>query len=167
MMSTMPNGTGRTDMKDVAILLCAAALLASGPVAAQVVSDETILTYDVIKSERKALAMEALEVTPEQMKALSPIYDAYLAEVNALDAKLVDLLKRFIGSYRLLDDATAEQMINEMLDIHQAQLDLKKHYNRRFHDVLPPHKVLRLIQIENKLGSLILAQLVKDVPLAK
>jgi len=154
-------------MKHVAIAFVAAALLAAGPIAAQVVSDETILTYQVIKSERKALAMEALEITPEQMKALSPVYDAYLAEVSALDARLVELLKRFIASHKTLDDATAEEMIVEMLNIQQDQLDLKKHYNRRFHDVLPPHKVLRLIQIENKLGAIILAQLVKDIPLAK
>jgi len=154
-------------MKKLATLLCTAALLASGAVGAQVVSDETILTYEVIKSERKALAMEALEVTPEQMNALSPIYDAYLVEVNALDARLVALIKRFIGSYKSLDDPAAEQMIDEMLVIQQAQLDLKKHYNRKFHAALPANKVLRLMQIENKLGSIILAQLVKDIPLAK
>jgi len=58
-------------------------------------------------------------------------------------------------------------MIAEMLDIQQDQLDLKKHYNRKFHDVLPATKVVRLLQIENKLGAIILAQLVKDIPLAK
>jgi hypothetical protein len=154
-------------MKNVAMLLVVAALLASGPVAAQVVSDETILTHDVIKSERKALAMEALEITPEQLKALSPIYDAYLAEVNVIDARLVDLIKRFVSSYKSLDNAAADQMINELLDIQQEQLDLRKHYTRRFHEVLPAHKVLRLMQIENKLGTTIAAQLVKDIPLAK
>jgi len=154
-------------MKNVAILLCAAALLASGPVAAQVVSDDTILTYEVITSDHKALAMEALEITPEQLKALSPIYDAYLAEVNALDAKLVELIKRFNASYKSLDNAAADQMINEVFALHQESLDIKKHYNRQFHEVLPAHKVLRLWQIENKLGTIIAAQLVKDIPLAK
>ena len=154
-------------MKNITILLVTAALLASGPVAAQVVSDDTILTYEVIKSDHKALAMEALEITPEQLKALSPIYDAYLAEVNVIDAKLVELIKRFNSSYRSLDNASAEQMITEIFTIQQEQLDLRKHYNRQFHEVLPAHKVLRLWQIENKLGTIIAAQLVKDIPLAK
>jgi hypothetical protein len=154
-------------MKHVALAFVAAALLAAGPVAAQVVSDETILTYDVIKSDHKALAMEALEITPEQMKALSPIYDAYLAEVDALDARLVELIKRFNASYKSLDNAAADQMINEMFALHQETLDIKKHYNRRFHEVLPAHKVLRLWQIENKLATVIAAQLARDIPLAK
>ena len=154
-------------MKHAAIAFVAAALLAALPVAAQVVSDETILTYDVIKSDHKSLAMEALEITPEQMKALSPVYDAYLAEVNAIDARLVDLIKRFNSSYKSLDNASAEQMINEFFTIQQELLDLRKHYNRQFHEVLPAHKVLRLWQIENKLGTIITAQLVKDIPLAR
>jgi len=154
-------------MKNITIFLVAAALLASGPVAAQVVSDDTILTYEVIKSDHKALAMEALEITPGQLKALSPIYDAYLAEVNVIDAKLVELIKRFNSSYRSLDNASAEQMITEIFTIQQEQLDLRKHYNRQFHEVLPAHKVLRLWQIENKLGTIIAAQLVRDIPLAR
>jgi hypothetical protein len=154
-------------MKKVAILLVAAALLASGPIAAQVVSDETILTYDVVKNERKALAMEALEITADQLKALIPIYDAYLAELEVLAARRVDLVKRFLSSYKALEDTAAEQMIEELMDLDQAKLDLRKHYNRRFHDVLPARKVVRLWQIENKLDTVIFAELVKDIPLAK
>jgi hypothetical protein len=154
-------------MKKVAILLVAAALLASGPIAAQVVSDETILTYDVVKNERKALAMEALEITADQLKALTPIYDAYLAELEVLAGKRVDLVKRFLSSYKALEDTAAEQMIDELMDLDQAKLDLRKHYNRRFHDVLPARKVVRLWQIENKLDTVVFAELVKDIPLAK
>jgi len=141
-------------------------LLASSPLAAQV-RDETILTYEVVTTERKALVMEALDITQEQMKALSPIYDSYLAEVEALDAQLVDLIKRFLSSYKALEDPIAQQMIEELMEIDQAELDLKKYYTRRFGEVLPARKVLRLWQIENKLDAVIEAQLVKDIPLAK
>jgi hypothetical protein len=153
-------------MKYAASLLCLAALLAASPSATQV-RDETILTYEVVTTERKALVMEALDINQDQIKALSPIYDAYLAEVEALDAQLVDLIKRFLGSYKALEDPVAQQMIEDMMEIDQAELDLKKYYTRRFGEVLPARKVLRLWQIENKLDVVIEAQLVKDIPLAK
>lgn len=152
-------------MKHAASLLCLAALLAASPLAAQV-RDETILTYDVVTTERKALVMEALDITPDQTKSLSPIYDQYLAELAALDAQRVELIKRFLKSYKALEEADAEQMIDELMDLNQADLDLKKYYTRRFHEVLPARKVLRLWQIENKLDTVIDAQLVKDIPLA-
>ena len=37
----------------------------------------------------------------------------------------------------------------------------------KFGEVLPPRKVLRLWQVENKLDTIIDAQLVKDIPLAR
>ena len=152
-------------MKHAAIFLCVVALLAASPLAAQV-SDETILTYDVVKNERKDLAMEALDITAEQMKAVSPIYDEYLTELEALAGKRVALMNRFLSSYKALEDAAAEQMIDEMIDLDQAKLDLRKYYTRRFLDVLPARKVVRLWQIENKLDTVLNTQLVKDIPLA-
>jgi hypothetical protein len=153
-------------MKHAASLLCLAALLATSHLAAQV-RDETVLTYQVVTTERKALVMEALDITPDQVKALSPIYDAYLAELDGINGQRVDLIKQFLKSYQALEEPAAEQMIDEMMDLNQAELDLKKFYNRRFHEVLPARKVLRLWQIENKLDSVVDAQLVKDIPLAK
>lgn len=153
-------------MKHAAFFLCLAALLATSPLAAQV-RDETVLTYDVVTSERKALVMEALDISADQIKAVSPIYDAYLAELQAIDGQRIELIKRFLKSYQALEEPTAEQMIDELMDLNQADLDLKKYYTRRFHEVLPARKVLRLWQIENKLDTVIDAQLVKDIPLAK
>lgn len=153
-------------MKHAAILLCLAGLLAASPLAAQV-RDETVLTYDVVTSERKALVMEALDITADQIKALSPIYDAYFGELQALDRQRIELIKRFLKSYQALEEPAAELMIDELMDLNQADLDLKKYYNRRFQEVLPARKVLRLWQIENKLDTVVDAQLVKDIPLAK
>ena len=50
---------------------------------------------------------------------------------------------------------------------NQVRLDLRKYYTREFAEVLPPRKVLRLWQIENKLDTILDAQLTKDIPLAQ
>ena len=153
-------------MKKTVSAICLAGLLLAGPLAAQV-RDETVLTYDVIQSERKNIVMDALDITAEQTKALSPIYDAYLAELESLDAQLVDLIKRFLSSYKALEDPVAQQMTEEMMEIDQAELDIKKYYTRRFGEVLPARKVLRLWQIENKLDTVIDAEIARDIPLAR
>ena len=153
-------------MKHAIALFCLVAVLAGSPLAAQV-RDETILTYDVVTTERKTLVMEALDITQDQMKALSPIYDAYLAELSVIADARVDLVKRFLSSYKALEDPVAELMLDELIDLDQAKLDLRKYYTRRFQEVLPARKVLRLWQIENKLDTVINSQLVKDIPLAK
>ena len=153
-------------MKHAITLFCLVSVLAASPLAAQV-RDETILTYDVIQTERKALVMEALDLTPTQLKAVSPVYDAYLEELDALEAQEVALLKRFLTEYKALTDAEAAKMLIEWGAQNQMRLDLRKYYTREFAEVMPARKVLRLWQIENKLDTVIDAQLTKDIPLAQ
>ena len=152
-------------MKHSARVVCVIALLAASPIAAQV-RQETKLTYDVVAHERKNLVMGALDITADQAKAFAPMYDEYLAELQAVQARKVDLVKRFLGSYKAMEDSQAEQMTDELLDLSQDDLDLKRYYTRRFQTVLPARKVLRLWQIENKLDTVVNAELMKDIPLA-
>ncbi len=151
-------------MKHIISLCCLVAVVAASPLFAQV-SDETILTYDVIQTERKGLVMEALDLGSEQLKALSPVYDAYLEELDALDAQQVSLIVRFLKIQRAISDDEATAMLGEWGAQNQALLDLRKYYTRQFLEVLPARKVLRLWQIENKLDTIIDAQLTKDIPL--
>ncbi len=153
-------------MKHAITLLCLVTVLAASPLAAQV-RDETILTFDVIQTERKALVMEALDLTPTQLKAVSPVYDAYLAELDALEAQEVELIKRFLASYKGMSDVEAAEMLVVWGAHNQVRLDLRKYYTREFAEVLPARKVLRLWQIENKLDTIIDAQLTRDIPLAQ
>jgi hypothetical protein len=141
-------------------------VLAASPLAAQV-REETVLTYDVIQTERKGLVMEALDLTPDQIKAVSPVYDGYLAELDNLEALKVALIKRFLKSYKALSDLEASEMLAELGAQSQARLDMRKYYTRQFSEVLPPRKVLRLWQIENKLDTVIDAELTRDIPLAR
>jgi len=153
-------------MKHAITLFCLVTVLAASPLAAQV-RDETILTYDVITTDRKALVMEALDLTPSQLKEVSPVYDAYLEELDALEAQEVALLRRFLKEYKALTDAEAAKMLIEWGAHNQMRLDLRKYYTREFAEVLPARKVLRLWQIENKLDTVLDAELTKDIPLAQ
>ena len=49
----------------------------------------------------------------------------------------------------------------------QQMLDLEMDYAEKFDDVLPPNKVTRLFQAENKLETAMMMEIAKDVPLAK
>ena len=50
---------------------------------------------------------------------------------------------------------------------HVARLELEMAYAEKFDDVLPPNKVTRLFQAENKLETAMMMEIAKDVPLAK
>ena len=154
-------------MKRSAMHFCVLCLALSSPLYAQRASDEALLTYDVIRSERKNLAMESLDISRAQLEALSPIYDAYLAEHDELEDHRLHVIMEFVAKHKALSDAEAEILLEEMSLINRMRFDLYRKYTKKFGKVLPPRLVLRLWQVENKLDTVIDLQYAKEVPLAK
>ncbi len=154
-------------MKRTMGVLVIVGLAFAGPMAAQTTRDEAKLTIQVINEERKSLAMAAMDLTAEQLAGLSPIYDAYLAEHAELMGHLKHLVQTFLAKYKAMPDADAEVLLEEILTVDQMRLDLHRKYLVRFGEVLPPRMVLRLWQVENKLDTIVQAELVKAVPLAR
>jgi hypothetical protein len=134
---------------------------------AQRASDEALLTYDVIRSERKNLAMESLDITTAQREELSPIYDAYLAEHDELEEHRLHVVREFVAKHKALSDAEAEILLEEMGLINRLRFDLYRRFTKKFSKVLPPRLVLRLWQVENKLDTVIDMQYAREVPLAR
>jgi len=153
-------------MKHFVTLICLAALAFAALGSAQV-RDETVLTYEVIQGERKSLVLDALDLTAEQQAGLLPIFDAYLDEMAQIDAERVSLVKEFLAKYKSISDNDAAALLEKVTAVSQKELDVRRNYISKFGEVLPPRKVLRLWQVENKLDTIIDAQLVKDIPLAR
>lgn len=153
-------------MKKTVSLLCLIGLVLVTPLCAQP-SDESVLTYEVIQSERKDLAMGALDLTKEQNEALSPIYDAYLEDLAVLEQMRLRLVREFMARHKAIADDEARVLLNLVMLIDQTRLDLHKEYTNEFGKVLPPRIVLRLWQVENKLDTIVNMQFVKEIPLAR
>jgi hypothetical protein len=61
----------------------------------------------------------------------------------------------------------AEKLLNDYLSIEKARLDVKAKYIPRFRKVMPPKKVARFFQVDNKLDALINADLASQIPLVR
>lgn len=153
-------------MKRVICVLCVFGLLMTTPLAAQI-SDETMLTIQVIEEERKSMAMSALDLTADQQAALSPIYDTYLEDLAVLNDHRRHLIKAYLAQYKALSDDDAKRLLVELITIDQLSLDLHMAYTMEFGKVVPPRVVLRLWQVENKLDLVVFGQLAKDIPLVR
>ena len=59
------------------------------------------------------------------------------------------------------------QRAGEFLSVQTSYLNIITSYVPRFQKVLPPRKVARLYQLENKIRALVDYQLAQEVPLIK
>jgi len=156
-------------MKKV-VLIAVVAVIAvafSNPVAAQQMRDQTKLTYDVLTSEWTNLIGGVLDLTDAEAKAFWPLYKEYGAKKGDIWDRRIDVIKIFVGSYSDMTPEMSRILLDQSFNLEKQMLELEMTYADKFDDILPPNKVTRLFQAENKLETTMMMEIVKDVPLAK
>jgi len=148
-------------------LLAAAALvgLAAAAAAAQTVKDTLEVTRQSVESQRRILVAGALPLTDAEADAFWPLYDAYEKERRPLDERANKQVADFLARSASMTDAEAKAMIEEALAIEEGKLRLRRTYLGRMAKTVPPRKVVRFFQIDNKLDAAVRADVTKQIPL--
>jgi Spy/CpxP family protein refolding chaperone len=147
----------------IALAALTAGVVVSAPAAAQVRS-EIELTRQQIQTERQALVAAGMELTDEEAAKFWPVYREYRAELAPIGDRQVELIMGYADKYGSVDDDYAQEMLNEFLNIKQAQLEVLRKYVPKFLAVMPAVKVARFYQIENKLDAVVAFDLAASIP---
>ena len=133
------------------------------------IQERTELTRAALQSDRKAIVNQYMDLTPEESRPFWPLYKEYRAEAAKLDDRLAKIILDYGASYKQqnVSDEQAEQMLSDYLILEQERLDLKEGYVTKFQQILPPIKVTRYFQLENKLDAVIDYDLAGNIPLVE
>ena len=143
-----------------------ALVLAAGAARAQTVKETLEVTRQAIESQRRVLVSGALPLTDAEADAFWPLYDAYEKERRPLDERANQLVADFLAGASSLTDAQAKAMVEEALEIDAGKLRVRRGYLGRMLKAIPPRKVARFYQIDNKLDSVVRADISRQIPLA-
>ena len=147
--------------------LAAAALLGLAAAAtAQTVKETLEVTRQAIESQRRVLVSGALPLTDAEADAFWPLYDDYEKERRPLDEQANKVVADFLAKGATLTDAQAKAMVEKALEIDAGKLRVRQAWLGRMLKAIPPRKVARFYQIDNKLDSVVRADLAKQIPLA-
>ena len=130
-------------------------------------NDDTQLLISQLQTDKRAIVLKGLELTDDQVKAFTPLYDKFQAERKKQYERGADLLNKYASNYDTMTDDAAAGILKDWLNLKEDQLSLLKDYAKKFSSVLPKTKVLRFVQIENKLNALTDFQAARVVPLAQ
>jgi len=135
---------------------------------AQTASDMEILRQK-LKADKKLVVAQAMQLTEAEATGFWPVYDAYQADLGTINARLGQTIKVYAEAYRTdtLTNDKAQGLMDEVLKIEQAEVDLKRAYVPKLGGVLSSVKVARYLQIENKIRAVLKYELAGDIPLAK
>jgi hypothetical protein len=130
-------------------------------------ADNMDVMREKLRADKKAVVASVLELTEGEAKGFWPVYNAYQSDMVAHYDRLLKLLDTYAKSYDAMTDATATSILNQYLGLERDHVALLTSYLPRFSKVLPPRKVAKLYQVENKARALVNYELARGIPLVK
>jgi hypothetical protein len=130
-------------------------------------ADNMEVLREKLRADKKAVVAEVLQLTEGEAKVFWPVYNAYQSDMVAHYDRLLKLLDTYAQTYDTMTDETATSLLKQYLGLERDHVALLTSYLPRFQKVLPPKKVARLYQVENKARALVNYELARGIPLAK
>jgi hypothetical protein len=133
---------------------------------AQTVKETLEVTRQAVETQRRVLVAGALPLSEAEARAFWPIYDDYERARRRFDERANRLVADFVASLPDLSDTQAKAMLAEAFAIDDERLELRRRFSERMAKALPPRKLVRFFQIDNKLDSVVRADVARQIPLA-
>jgi predicted outer membrane protein len=132
-------------------------------------ADNMQILRDKIRADKKLVVATNMELTESEANGFWPIYDQYQKDLQKINQRIVNLLESYADDFRAksLTDDKAKRLINEAVAIERVEADLKSAYAPKLSKVLPVRKVVRYLQIENKIRAVVKYDIASGVPLVQ
>lgn len=130
-------------------------------------ADSMELLREKARVDKKVVVASVLDLTEGEAKVFWPVYNAYQSDMVTHYDRLLKLIDTYSKAYDTISDETATKLLTQYLALERDHVALLSAYLPRFQKVLPPRKVVRLYQTENKLRALVNYDLARNIPLVK
>ena len=163
-------------MKNVAITLAVVlpvfVILAFGPgmaIAQEKTAGEANMEIlaEKLKADKKLVVAANMVLTDAESEAFWPIYEEYQKELHALTERLTKVITSYAEEWNAntLTDESAMKLWKEAVAIDADELKMNKDFMAKFAKILPGKKVMRYMQIENKIRAIVNFELAAEIPL--
>ena len=119
----------------VLLLFGATAIQAEGPSS---LADMQGL-FETVKADKKSLVRRNMKLTASEAEKFWPIYDSYQQDLRRINERLSKLILRYADGYNnnTLSDAEAKALLDEVIEIRTAEVDMRKRYTDKLVAALP------------------------------
>jgi hypothetical protein len=117
-----------------------------------------------IRSQKKQIIAENMQLSDTEAEKFWPVYDQYAAELSKIYDVKIALLKDYANNYGTMTGEQAESYIRKRADVEQSIMQLRLKYMPAFSKVLTGRETALFYQLDWRLGLAIDVQLIQ-VPL--
>lgn len=117
-----------------------------------------------VRSEKKQIIAENMDLSDAEAEKFWPVYDRYAAELSRIYDTKIALLKDYDGNYTSMTGEQAENYIRKRAEVEQSIMQLRLKYIPEFRKVLSGRETALFYQLDWRLGLAIDVELLQ-VPL--
>jgi predicted negative regulator of RcsB-dependent stress response len=117
-----------------------------------------------VRSQKSAIMDAVMQLDPDQAAKFWPIYRDYDADLKKLNDLRLANIKDYAQSYNNLNDAKADQLIQNAISYQKQRMDLLAKYYERVKESLGAVTAARFAQVEQQLLLLIDLQIDSSLP---
>ena len=117
-----------------------------------------------VRSQKKQIIAENMELSDAEAQKFWPVYDQYAAELSRIYDVKIALLKDYTDNYSSMTGEQAESYIRKRAEVEQSMMQLRLKYMPAFRKVLSGRETALFYQLDWRLGLAIDVELVQ-VPL--
>lgn len=134
---------------------------------AQNINDYMEVERAALKTEKKALVAEAMQLTEAESTVFWPLYNEYNDKKYLVNTKVYNTIVDYAENYMSLSDEKAIELYTNSMKHKQELAKLEKSYFKKFQKIMPGKKAVRYFQVENKIKMLIDAEIALEIPLVE
>ncbi len=132
---------------------------------AQSDKDYVEVLRSVLKTEKKAVVAETMQLTDAESGPFWELYKEYNDKMHLAQNKRIKAIQEYADNFENITDEQADKIWTLVLQYKQESAKLQKTYYKKFKKILPTAKAARYFQLENKIDALISAELALEIPL--
>lgn len=117
-----------------------------------------------VRSEKKQIIAENMDLSDAEAEKFWPVYDQYAAELSRIYDTKIALLNDYAENYGTMTGEQAENYIRKRAGVEQSIMELRLKYMPAFRKVLSGRETALFYQLDWRLGLAIDVELVQ-VPL--
>ena len=122
---------------------------------------------EALRANKKLVIANNMNLMPSEAEKFWPVYEDYQKELGKIANQKLDLIEKYAKNYQTMTDELAIELLDKYMSIEAQRLALQSVFVPKFKKVLPPIKVTRYFQCENKIAAIINYDLAAQIPLIK
>ena len=130
-------------------------------------ADNMQILRDKIKADKKLVVAANMQLTESEAKGFWPVYEAYQNDLSKINKRTMAMIDFYADAWNLesMDNKKAKKLTSDFLTLQADEVKQMQSYVPKLNKVLPATKVIRYLQIENKIRAVIKYEAAAEIPL--